>query len=233
MVALSPFFAFVVYLIVMIIKDQRDLKKWMAEMKASSSVVCNEEVLEELKSPSKFKKRLTNEEAEKVYKEYLEKHPDTVGDISDQDGDPLYRVYWLAIDRDVKKTEELEYQLLAVSFSMSKDCQGMVVAITNTSDEAMMVDWYSFEVNRCGVLIDGKNRIKYKGKENGCIEPGRTVTKTVQPCEFNKEGVVGMFDLEQIKKEEVAYEISFNVKCGKRSKRKVTYRVLTKIKVIF
>ena len=107
----------------------------------------------------------------------------------------------------------------------------MDVTITNKSDKVIDVDWKQFKMNHKRVLLDGEEWIDFKG--DGKIEPGMSSTVSVQPSLYRDGKPIPMFDLDEIKEEELIYKVSFHVKSPDRSKSQYTYTVHTKLKVIF
>jgi hypothetical protein len=172
----------------------------------------------------KFKKRLSNEEAELAYQKAIIKNPDAVSDITMQGDDKIYRLYWLS-------KEEPDNDLFDVNFTIRKDCQSMDVTITNTSDKSIDVDWKQFKIDRRSALLNGLSWIDFKG--NGKIEPGQSSTVSVQPSIYNEGSPMPMFDLDKIKEEEIVYKVSFHVKSPITSNSRYSYAVHTKLRVIF
>lgn len=172
----------------------------------------------------KFKKRLSNEEAEQAFQKALVKNPDAASDITMQGDDKIYRLYWL-------HKEEPNNDIFDISFSIRKDCQCMDVTITNTSDKTIDVDWKQCRIDRCRVLLDGLSWIDFKG--NGKIEPGMSTTVSVQPSFYEGGNPIPMFDLDKIKREEIVFKASFHVKSPTTNKYSYNYTIHTKMKMIF
>lgn len=174
----------------------------------------------------KLKKRLSPEGVKKEFSKTMEKHPGAISDITMENDYPIHRVYWLDA---CKKTGIKHDDIFDVKFTMHRDCKGMMVSITNKSDGNIDVNWSWFMINRQRVVIDGVDYDEYC--EKGIIEPGNTVTKMVQPFNYEDGQLVNMFDLEKIKRELFIYSVSFKVKYGKKE-RTFTYNISTKLKII-
>ena len=222
---------FIVYLLVIEPKMEERRYRKLAEKKpkAAERYKGSPElfVLEEefkAKNAPKFKKKLSDEAAEQAFQEALEKNPDAVSDITMQGDDKIYRLYWL-------DKEEPNGYLFDVNFTIRKDCQSMDVTITNKSEKVIDVDWKQFKMNRKRVLLDGQEWIDFKG--DGKIEPGMSSTVSVQPSLYRDGKPIPMFDLDEIKEEELIYKVSFHVNSPAKSKTLYTYTVHTKLKVIF
>lgn len=161
----------------------------------------------------------------------MEIHPGALMDSATQGDKKIYRVYWLAIGPDINGKAKCDNNIFFdVKFSIREDLQGMLVSITNICEEPVDVDWRSFRINRCKTHVEGIVWALYN--ESGIIMPGEVKTRMVQPSIYNKGKVEKMFDLDEIKKKEFIYEVSFNVKCGKNRKRNYSYNVYTKLKII-
>ena len=182
------------------------------------------EVQEKAKRVPKFKKKLSNEEAELALQKALKENPDAVSDTTLQGDDKVYRVYWL-------EKEEPNNNLFYVNFAIRKDCQSMDVTIINKSDKTIEVDWKQCKIDRHRVLLDGLDWIDFKG--NGKIEPGMISTVSVQPSEYKDGNPVPMFDLDDIKEREIIYKVGLHVKSPATKKYLYTYTVHTKLRVIF
>ena len=160
----------------------------------------------------------------------MEKHPGALLDSSCQGDNVLYRVYWLAIGPNINGKAICEKNSFDVKFAIREDLQGMLVSILNISKDPIDVDWRSFKINRYKTHIDGIEWAFYN--VSGIIEAGNTATRMVQPSIYKNGKVEKMFDFDLIKKEELIFEVSFNVKCGKNRSRNYFYSVYTKMKVI-
>ena len=176
------------------------------------------------KSVPKFKKRLSNEEAELAFQKALGNIPDAVSDITMQGDDKIYRLYWL-------HKEEPDNDIFDVSFIIRKDCQCMDVTITNKSDKAIDVDWKEFKIDNRRALLNGLCWIDFKG--NGKIKPGMNSSVSVQPSIYEGGNPIPMFDLDKIKREEIVFKASFHVKSPTTRKHFYHYTLHTKMKMIF
>jgi len=176
------------------------------------------------KSVPKFKKRLSNEEAELAFQKALGNIPDAVSDITMQGDDKIYRLYWL-------HREEPDNDIFDVSFIIRKDCQCMDVTITNKSDKTIDVDWKEFKIDNRRALLNGLCWIDFKG--NGKIKPGMNSTVSVQPSIYEGGNPIPMFDLDKIKREEIVFKASFHVKSPTTRKHFYHYTLHTKMKMIF
>lgn len=186
-----------------------------------------EEARAKKEAERKLKKLLSKEEVGVEISKALEKHPGAICDVLKEDGYPIYRVYWLDV---CNKTGETDNNIFDVKFTMQQDCQGMIVTITNKCKAKIDVNWMWFKINRQRVVIDGIDYDEYN--ESGIIEPGKTVAKMVQPYNYEDGCIVKMFDLDKIKKEELIYDVSIRVKCGRMKEKIYSYRLRTTLRII-
>lgn len=171
---------------------------------------------------------LTPEQKSEKTKEVKAKHPDAINYSSDSKES---RFYWLTIGKGKNRKEEFDNKIFKVKFTIAKDLCGMHVSITNTSKDVIEVDWRSFVINRSRVRIDGVVYASYES--DGKLNPGESATKLLQR---NKDcfswGVEKLFDLNEIDKKEIKYDITFDIIDENNMRKTFVFDVYTALTII-
>lgn len=179
--------------------------------------------------PEMNKRILSQQEIDLKFSVIKDNHPCAILKSSYDKRDN--RAYWLVIGNGKDRRDEFDNNLIKVKFAMAPDLLGMIVTIRNTSNHLIDVDWRSFVINRSKTHIDGVVYARYN--KDGKLYPGENTSKLLQR---HKDYLGGnfkkLFDIDAIDKEEMRYDVKFNIIDENNKKRSFEFNLYTKLKII-
>ena len=187
------------------------------------------EYLGENANAGKRKKQLSEEEVAAEVAKLKKKRPDAI--IKEIVDSRITRAYWLMIGKGRQRRETLDCKMFTIKFAMAEDGRGMKMIITNTSDGVIRIDWQSLKINNKSVYIDGILRSKYEGEDS--LAPREVVIKLLQRRkEYYGNNFVMMFNLDEIDKKEVRYDVTLDIIDENDERKSFTFDVNTRLQII-